>query len=126
MADCIFCNLERLEILAETADVVAIPDRYPVNEGHTLVVPREHVESLFELPPERIAAVWLMVSRVRSILSEKYRPEGFTIGVNDGEAAGQTVSHAHIHVIPRYSGDVIDPRGGIRQVIPERAAYWSR
>jgi diadenosine tetraphosphate (Ap4A) HIT family hydrolase len=126
MRDCIFCNLERLEIIAEAADVIAVLDRYPVNKGHTLVLPREHVVSLFELPPERIAAVWLMVSRVRSILSEKYSPKGFTIGVNDGEVAGQTVAHAHVHVIPRYDGDVPDPRGGIRHVIPERASYWTR
>jgi len=67
-----------------------------------------------------------MVSEVRQILGRKFAPNGFTIGINDGEAAGQTVSHAHVHVIPRYHGDVADPRGGIRQVIPQRANYWSR
>jgi 8-oxo-dGTP diphosphatase len=83
------------------------------------------VISLSELDPDIQAAVWEAVRQTRELLKEQYAPDGFNIGLNDGKAAGQTVPHAHVHVIPRYEGDVPDPRGGIRWVIPERAAYWS-
>ena len=99
---------------------------YPISEGHTLVVPRLHVASLFDLPPAEIAAVWEFVSRVRGELAKRFRVESFTIGLNDGRSAGQTVMHAHVHVVPRREGDVPDPRGGIRWVIQGKADYWTR
>ena len=99
-------------------------DGYPVAQGHTLVVPRLHVPSVFDLAPEAQAAVWKMVAQVRAQLIDELHPDGFTIGFNDGVAAGQTVMHAHVHVIPRWNGDVADPRGGVRWVIPDKAAYW--
>jgi diadenosine tetraphosphate (Ap4A) HIT family hydrolase len=89
-----------------------------------LVVPRKHVASLFELSIFDQAALWTLVAETRLKLQERHRPDGFNIGVNDGQAAGQTVMHAHIHIIPRYSADIADPRGGIRWVIPEKARYW--
>jgi len=104
---------------------LAFPDAFPVAKGHTLVVSKRHVASLFELAEEDQAAIWKLVSLVRNKLSEQFKPDAFNIGVNDGMAAGQTVGHAHVHVIPRYKGDVIDPRGGIRWIIPDKAAYWS-
>ena len=82
------------------------------NEGHALVVPRKVVGSIYELDREEWAAVFDLVEKTRDLLMERYHPDGFNIGVNDGPAAGQTVSHAHVHVIPRYKGDVPDPRGG--------------
>jgi diadenosine tetraphosphate (Ap4A) HIT family hydrolase len=121
---CPFCAIDGLSILAQSAVAVAIRDRYPLTSGHTLVVPRVHVASIFELAPAEHCELWQLVDHVRSILADAYSPAGFTIGMNDGLAAGQTVSHAHVHVIPRYEGDVPDPRGGIRWVIPQRAAYW--
>ena len=80
--------------------------------------------SIFELTSEELATLWAQVATVRTLLAEKYRPDGFNIGVNDGAAAGQTVPHAHVHVIPRREGDVPDPRGGIRWVVPIKAKYW--
>ena len=93
--------------------------------GHTLVVPRRHVASVFDLAPEEYAALWALVAAVRARLAASTGADGFTIGVNDGVAAGQTVGHAHVHVIPRRAGDVGDPRGGVRWVLPERAGYWN-
>lgn len=89
------------------------------------MVPVAHVSSLYELTNEEQASVWLTVAQIRQRLQAEFDPDGFNIGVNDGAAAGQTVPHAHIHVIPRYAGDVEDPRGGIRWVLPSKANYWS-
>ena len=102
----------------------AIPDRFPVSPGHTLVVPRRHEPNLFTLAPEELADLWALVRTVQNRLAEELHTQDFTVGANVGVAAGQTVLHAHIHVIPRFEGDVPDPRGGIRWVIPSRAAYW--
>ncbi|MDE2677231.1 MAG: HIT family protein [Gemmatimonadota bacterium] len=113
-------------VIAESRHAVAIRDRYPVGRGHTLVLPVAHVKSLFDLDAEAQADVWRLVARVRDELRSRRNPDGFNIGVNDGRAAGQTVEHAHIHVIPRFDGDVGDPRGGVRWVLPECAAYWDR
>ncbi len=101
-----------------------MPDSFPVAEGHSLVVPRGHVASIHDLSGDQQGELWRLVGMVREHLLEKLSPAGFTIGVNDGVAAGQTVDHGHIHVIPRFEGDVPDPRGGIRWVLPEKAAYW--
>lgn len=104
----------------------AVPDQYPLSKGHTLVIPRHHVASIYDLSPEETSELWKLAGEVRSKLAEELRPDGFNIGLNDGAAAGQTIGHAHIHIVPRLSGDVPDPRGGVRWVIPERAAYWDK
>jgi diadenosine tetraphosphate (Ap4A) HIT family hydrolase len=103
---------------------IAVADRYPVTEGHTLVIPRKHVASVYDLTIQEQNAIWDLVRMVRKHLVSELKPDGFNIGVNDGIAAGQTVVHAHVHVIPRRGGDVGDPRGGIRWVIPNKAPYW--
>jgi diadenosine tetraphosphate (Ap4A) HIT family hydrolase len=121
---CPFCHLEKSRIILENDCSVALPDAYPVTEGHTLVVPKRHVVSLFDLPDEEQAALWRLVALVRGKLASELRPDGFNVGVNDGPAAGQTVLHAHIHVIPRRASDVADPRGGVRWVMPAKAPYW--
>jgi diadenosine tetraphosphate (Ap4A) HIT family hydrolase len=124
---CPFCRrIADGPLTAESTGAVAFADAYPVSRGHTLVVPRRHVEGFFSLDLEQQADVWQLVAAVRELLVAEQAPDGFTVGVNDGTAAGQTVAHAHVHVIPRYRGDAADPRGGIRGVIPERAAYWDR
>ncbi len=123
--DCPFCHPAAGRVRRESALALAVSDGYPVTEGHTLIVPRRHVASLFDLPEVERAAVWTLVAEVRGLLAEEFRPDGFTIGLNDGPAAGQTVPHAHVHVIPRRSGDVPDPRGGVRWVVPDKAAYWA-
>jgi diadenosine tetraphosphate (Ap4A) HIT family hydrolase len=122
--DCPFCRLETNRIRVESELAVALLDGFPVTQGHTLVIPKRHVASLFELSDEEQAAVWRLVAEVRASLIAELRPDGFNVGLNDGSAAGQTVMHAHVHVIPRRKGDVADPRGGIRWIMPDRARYW--
>ena len=122
---CPFCDrIERGEHSAASTGAVAFADGYAVSRGHTLVVPRRHVTSLFELNDAEQADVWALVAQVRATLASAHAPSGFNIGLNDGASAGQTIDHAHVHVIPRYDGDVPDPRGGVRWVIPENAPYW--
>lgn len=103
---------------------MSLRDAYPVAEGHSLVVPARHVPSLFDLSSDERHAVWDEVARVRAELMRDLGVDAFTIGLNDGVTAGQTVPHAHVHVIPRREGDVPDPRGGVRWVLPTRAAWW--
>jgi diadenosine tetraphosphate (Ap4A) HIT family hydrolase len=98
----------------ETEQAVAVPDGYPVSEGHTLVIPRRHVISIFELTVAEQSAIWELVAEVRERLLAGLKPDGFNIGVNDGLSAGQTVMHAHVHVTLRRSDNVPDPHGGIR------------
>jgi diadenosine tetraphosphate (Ap4A) HIT family hydrolase len=105
---------------------VAFPDSYPLSSGHTLVIPRKHEADLFELDADTRAGIWKLVDAVQAHLAETLAPDGFNIGVNVRPAAGQTISHAHVHIIPRTSGDVKDPRGGVRWVIPDKAAYWDQ
>src|SRR5688572_1763566 len=123
-ACCPFCSPPADRLLVEHPTAFAMLDGYPVSDGHALIVPRRHVRSVFDLGVDEQAALWSLVGDVRQLLSDRHHPAGFNIGLNDGRAAGQTIDHAHIHVIPRYDGDVPDPRGGVRFVIPHRARYW--
>lgn len=127
MNNCQFCdrvNVGDFDFANEHA--VAFPDIYPLSAGHTLVIPRLHEADLFELDAATRAAVWQLVDTVQSHIAETLAPDGFNIGVNVRPAAGQTVPHAHVHVVPRTVGDISDPRGGVRWVIPEKAPYWDR
>lgn len=126
MNGCPFCSLRPEQLWLADNDVLAIKDVFPVAEGHTLVLPRAHHVSVFDATAAAQTALWAMVSQVRQSLTDTLSPDGFTIGVNDGLAAGQTVLHGHIHVIPRFQGDVAEPRGGIRQVISSPAAGVSK
>jgi diadenosine tetraphosphate (Ap4A) HIT family hydrolase len=126
LSACPFCSLPPARIWLQTASTIAFRDGFPVSDGHTLVIPRRHVASLFELPEDEQREVWSQISIVRRRLEEEFNPDGFNIGLNDGEAAGQTVAHTHVHIIPRYRGDVPDPRGGVRWIIPQKAAYWPK
>ena len=120
--DCIFCDPKR-EILAENAHALAFFDSFPVSRGHALVVPKRHALDIFELSDEEYAGCFSLVFPLRELLIARFAPDGFNVGANCGEAAGQSVWHAHIHVIPRYVGDVPEPRGGIRNVLPRKAKY---
>ena len=111
------------EKLAENDHAFAVYDKYPVSEGHTLVVPKKEIADLFELEAEEYHACFDLVKQVRKMLIDVYQPQGFNVGINNSPVAGQTVPHAHIHVIPRYEGDVKNPRGGIRNIIPEKGDY---
>jgi len=111
-------------VIRETASAFALYDAFPAADGHVLILPKDHVRSLYELPVAIQAELWQLAAEMRNWLKQELNPDGFNIGLNDGEAAGQTVDHAHIHIIPRRTGDVEDPRGGVRWVLPERAKYW--
>jgi diadenosine tetraphosphate (Ap4A) HIT family hydrolase len=126
MQSCPFCSLEPSRKWLVNDHAIAFPDAYPVTDGHTLVISRKHVSSIYELTADEQAAVWSLVAEVRERLLIGLKPDGFNIGVNDGLAAGQTVEHAHVHVIPRRKGDVTDPRGGIRWIVDEKANYWAK
>lgn len=122
--ECVFCQLApKVELLSETATAVAFLDGYPVSEGHTLIVPKRHVANYFDLNIHEQRALWLLVNRCKKILTERYNPDGFNVGINVNEAAGQSIFHVHIHLIPRYKGDVENPKGGVRGVIPGRQGY---
>jgi diadenosine tetraphosphate (Ap4A) HIT family hydrolase len=123
-AKCPFCNLDKERIWMDTESAVVVLDGFPVAEGHSLVIPKRHVELLFELPEAELTQAWSLIAKVRLLLKRKYAPDGFNIGVNEGKSAVQTIRHAHVHVIPRRSGDVPDARGGVRWVIPTKAKYW--
>jgi diadenosine tetraphosphate (Ap4A) HIT family hydrolase len=114
---------ETREMLVETATVFSFYDKFPVSEGHSLVVPKRLVSNYFDLTLKEQTACWIVVNKVKSILQEKYNPDGFNVGININEEAGQTISHCHIHIIPRYKGDVENPRGGIRGVILSKKEY---
>jgi diadenosine tetraphosphate (Ap4A) HIT family hydrolase len=114
---------ETRELLVETATVFSFYDKFPVSEGHSLVVPKRLVSNYFDLTLKEQTACWIVVNKVKAILQEKYNPDGFNIGLNINEDAGQTIPHCHIHIIPRYKGDVENPRGGIRGVILSKKEY---
>jgi diadenosine tetraphosphate (Ap4A) HIT family hydrolase len=98
-------------------------DRHPVNQGHFLVIPHRHFADYFDITETERNELWALVESGKKIAEEKYKPDGYNIGINVGEWAGQSIHHLHIHVIPRYKGDVENPKGGIRSVIPERKIY---
>lgn len=116
MAHCIFCTKTGESLLCENSLAKAFYDNFPVNEGHTLVVPKRHVASYFEASAEELAAMNELIFTVKELLDEKYQPAGYNVGVNVGEAAGQSVFHFHVHVMPRFVGDVKNPRGGVRKI----------
>ena len=121
---CPFCNPEAdRELIVESATAYAIYDKYPVNNGHSLIIPKRHCADYFDLTFKEQSACVFMLNKVKEIVSAIYNPEGFNVGINVGEKAGQTVNHVHIHLIPRYNGDVEEPRGGVRGVIPSKREY---
>lgn len=123
---CPFCSVPDARICLENEVAIVIRDAYPVSPGHTLIIPRRHVISFFELAADEQASLFQLLNKARSTLDQELHPAGYNIGINDGAAAGQTVPHLHVHLIPRYPGDRADPRGGVRWIFPERADYWTR
>jgi diadenosine tetraphosphate (Ap4A) HIT family hydrolase len=119
---CIFCEPER-EIVAQNARAIAVFDSFPVSPGHALILPRRHVVTIWDLDADEYADCFALARDLRPILEARFHPDGFNVGANCGEAAGQSVRHAHIHVIPRYKGDTPNPRGGVRHVIPLKGNY---
>lgn len=103
----------------------SFPDGFPSAPGHQLVIPVRHVGRIQDLSPDEWSDLFDLVRQVANEVSAGRDVDGLNIGINDGEAAGQTVGHLHVHVIPRRTDDVLDPRGGVRWVLPETADYWS-
>jgi len=114
MATCPFCTVAPDKMIAQNTLTFTVRDTLPVSTGHTLIVPKRHIAGIFEAEPDEVAALWEALRQARAQLLKELSPDGFNIGINDGLAAGQTILHLHIHIIPRYKGDMPDPRGGIR------------
>ena len=124
MKDCIFCNIDSTRIIAENELCLAIHDGFPVTPLHTLVIPKRHVADYFDLhQPERSAIDHMLQEQRTVILALDGSVTGFNVGINAGKSAGQTVFHVHVHLIPRRDGDVVDPKGGVRGVIPSKQKY---
>ena len=124
MSDCIFCTLEPSRIEDESPLFLVIKDLYPVTKGHTLIIPKRHVPSFFDLTSEEQSSfLQILNSQKEKLRLQDNTVTGFNEGINDGEDSGQTVMHCHIHLIPRRKGDMENPRGGVRGVIPEKQSY---
>lgn len=129
MKECPFCKIwesngsHSFKALVVGEYCVSVLDQYPVSEGHCLIIPKRHVGSIDELSDVELKDLYTVLHQTKILLTETYLPDGFNIGINEGEAAGQTVPHLHIHLIPRYEGDVVCPRGGVRGVIPSKKEY---
>jgi diadenosine tetraphosphate (Ap4A) HIT family hydrolase len=119
---CLFCTDPR-GVSLQNELAYSARDTYGVSPGHTLVIPRRHVAEFFDLTAEEVAACMALISEEKKLLDEEFKPDGYNIGVNIGVAAGQSIFHVHIHIIPRYKGDVENPQGGVRHVIPKNAHY---
>ena len=109
--------------ICETATCVAFYDGYPVSPGHALIIPKRHVASYFDLTNHEREAMNVVLQYVKQKVDERYHPDGYNVGINVNEAAGQSVFHVHMHLIPRYKGDVPNPKGGVRGVIPSKQSY---
>lgn len=123
---CPFCSMPSERIVAGNNLSFAVRDAYPISRGHTLIVTRRHVASFFEVTDDERTVMLLLLDQAKEELDAQFHPSGYNVGINDGADAGQTVPHLHIHLIPRYPGDRVDPRGGVRWVLPEKADYWTR
>ena len=121
MSDCLFCR--PCEPLLENGLVFARYDDFPVSPGHLLLIPRRHVSNYFDLDPEEKEALWQLLDAAKAQLDRTHQPDGYNVGINCGPVAGQSVPHVHLHLMPRYAGDVPDPRGGVRAVIPAKQKY---
>ena len=122
--ECIFCNLDpNREIIAQNDLALAFFDAFPVNPGHALIIPKRHVADYFDLTEDEVAAMQALLREVKAIVEKRFNPDGYNIGVNVNSAAGQSVFHVHMHLIPRYKGDVENPKGGVRGVIPSKQKY---
>jgi diadenosine tetraphosphate (Ap4A) HIT family hydrolase len=120
---CLFCNREPEKIIAETKHAFLTSDDFPVNKGHLLIIPKRHFATQFDATEEENNDFHHLLLHAKQHLDETYQPDGYNIGSNNAEAAGQSVHHLHIHIIPRYKGDVENPKGGVRWVIAKNASY---
>ncbi len=118
---CPFCSFT--DAIMENSYALAIYDRYPVNKGHVLIISKRHISSYFEATAEEKQAIWELIDKSKCLLDKRFQPDGYNVGINIGKAAGQTVMHLHVHLIPRYKGDIDNPTGGVRGVLPDKRMY---
>ena len=133
MDNCFFCKLREGKVAGKAKEpnkyilendlALGRFDDFPVNPGHFEVIPKRHVPTIFDTTNEEKLAIFDLINEAKNLIDKKYKPDGYNIGINSGESAGQTVMHLHVHLIPRYKGDVENPRGGIRGIIPEKQNY---
>lgn len=116
---CIFCDGFDTIVVDATPHMLTRLDNYPANPGHVEIIPKRHVESLFDLDGWELMELWQLLMRARARMEVEYGPHGYTIGVNEGRAAGRSIDHVHVHLIPRHEGDVPNPAGGIRRIFPD-------
>lgn len=121
--ECPFCKVSTSEIVLKNELCFARWDKYPVSDGHVLIIPFRHFSNYFDVTQHEKNAIWSLVDDMKHVIRQENSPDGYNIGINIGRAAGQTIPHLHVHVIPRYEGDMADPRGGVRGVIPEKQKY---
>lgn len=125
--ECPFCDIaskiDKSRIIYQDSVWMAILDGYPVTKGHTLLIPKRHCATYFDLNDQELERLNTLIKMIKAHLDEEFKPNGYNIGVNCGETAGQTIMHCHIHIIPRYDGDCENPRGGVRGVIPSMQSY---
>jgi diadenosine tetraphosphate (Ap4A) HIT family hydrolase len=126
---CPFCEIAAYQnhsrIITQNQHAFVIRDGFPVSDGHTLIIPKQHIGSYFDLSADQKQAMQTLLEISKGELDKQHNPPAYNIGINDGTAAGQTVPHCHMHLIPRYKEPDKDPRGGVRWVVPEKADYWS-
>jgi len=120
---CPFCQLDPSHLVWSSPLVLAVRDAFPVSRGHTLVIPRRHVPTWFNASPQEQREIWRAIAEIKSALDRDLHPDGYNIGINVGQAAGQTIDHLHVHLVPRFHDDVDDPAGGVRFVIPAYGNY---
>ena len=119
--NCIFCEMK--EYVLENEYAYTIYDKYPVNEGHMLFIPKRHVKDFFDITKEERESLFELIDKAKEMIDIKLNPDGYNVGINCGKTAGQTVMHVHIHLIPRYIDDMKNPEGGVRGVIPDKMKY---
>lgn len=122
---CPFCCIGPDRVLVRDEYAFVIRDGFPISPGHSLIIPSRHVVSFFEVAEVERSSMLSLLNITKLQLDREFHPDAYNIGINDGQAAGQTVPHLHIHIIPRYAGDCSDPRGGVRWILPELADYWT-
>lgn len=121
---CIFCEFQNSDKVILSNDLCfAMYDGFAVSKGHILIIPKRHVATYFELTKEEMDRMFNLSLKAKKMLDELYHPDGYNVGFNCGEVAGQSIPHCHMHIIPRYKGDVASPKGGIRGVIPSKQNY---
>jgi diadenosine tetraphosphate (Ap4A) HIT family hydrolase len=124
--NCPFCSVAQDQIILESPLALVKHDGFPLTKGHSLIIPRRHVASFFDCTAEERQAMLELLDEAKAVLDKEHAPDGYNIGLNNGAAAGQTVMHVHMHLIPRYAGDTADPRGGVRWIFPDKAKYWEK